>query len=345
MKKLPVFKNLFHRRPSLPSVRVLVTGSRGKSSMVRLLTAVLEDAGISPAGRITGVLPRELFRGGEKLILRAGPGSAGEMKWWLDSLPSGAGGVVLENSAVAPELQLLAWRWLEPSCTVLTNVRPDHEDAWGRGEEAAARVLCSGIGGGAVVLPESAAACRLVSGLLAEKGCELLPCPDGTDFRKTHLSLAEGVCSFLGFEKSRVSAAAGRLPPDIADFQIFTGDGGMLASAFSANDPESTLDLFTETGWSAEETTVLFNSRKDRTARLASFKGLMSAFPWKKTAVTGSRPLFLPPGTVFIPMRGPADLKAFVASEGAVLGCGNVAGVPLEYLLDKREETGGRRWG
>ena len=64
MKKLPVFKKLFQRRPSLPSVRVLVTGSRGKSSMVRLLTAVLEDAGISP-GRITGVLPRNFFAEGE----------------------------------------------------------------------------------------------------------------------------------------------------------------------------------------------------------------------------------------------------------------------------------------
>ena len=333
------------RSSSLPPVRVLVTGSRGKSSMVRLLTAALEGAGMVAAGRITGVLPRELFRGREKLILRAGPGSVAEMKWWLRTLPSGAEGVVLENSAVAPELQSLAWQWMKPLCTVLTNVRPDHEDAWGRGEEAAARVLCSGIVGGTVILPESVAAKEVVSELLASKGCEMRPCPDGGDFRQTHLSLVEGVCRFLRLNETKAFESAAALPPDIADFQIFAEGGGRLASAFSANDLLSSLDLFRETGWSGRETTVLFNSRKDRTARLTAFKGLLSEADWKRVAVTGSRPLLLPRGAEFISLKGPEDLKAFIASEGAVFGCGNVAGVPLEYLLEKWEGSRGRADG
>ena len=338
-----LFQSLRGGRASLPPMRILVTGARGKSSVTRLLTAALEACGAAPAGRITGVLPRELFKGRERLILRAGPGSVGEMKWWLGSLPYEAGSVVLENSAVAPDLQLLAWRWLKPSCTVLTNVRPDHEDAWGKGEEAAAGVLCSGIGGGPVFLPESAAG-GMAAALLSARGCELRTCPDGKNFRETHLSLVRGVCEFLGLDEGKALGAASALAPDVADFQIFDEGEGRLACAFSANDPASAIDLFAETGWRSQETTALFNSRKDRTFRLASFKSFLCGLNWKRVAVSGSRPLFLPPGVEWVSIKRAEDLKTFVSFEGAVFGCGNVAGVPLEYLLQKRlRPEGGKR--
>lgn len=322
-------------------IRILVTGSRGKSSLVRLLAAALEGAGISAAGRITGVLPRELFRGKETLILRSGPGSVEEMRWWLRSLPGETKGAVLENSAVDPELQGLAWRWMKPSCTVLTNVRPDHEEVWGRGEGAAAAALCGGIGGGPVILPRSVASVPAVSLLLGMKGCELFPCPDGAGFRENHLSLVSGVCSFLGLDGPKTLAAAREVAPDIADFRIFREGKGMLASAFSANEPESTESLFQSAGWEREETTVLYNSRKDRIARLRSFLPWLTGHSWKRVAVTGSRPLFLPSGAEFLSLREPEDLGVFVASEGKVFGCGNVAGVPLEYLLRREERAQG----
>lgn len=322
-------------------IRILVTGSRGKSSIVRLLTAALEGAGVSAAGRITGVLPREIYEGKETLILRSGPGSVEEMRWWLRSLPVGAEGAVLENSAVDPELQGLAWRWMKPSCTVLTNVRPDHEEVWGRGEEMAAAALCGGIGGGPVILPRSVAAVPAVSRILGMKGCELLPCADGDGFRETHLSLVSETCSLLKLDGRKALAAARGVAPDIADFRFFREGKGMLASAFSANEPESTESLFQSTGWERKETTVLYNSRKDRVARLRSFMPWLSEHSWKRVAVTGSRPLFLPSGAEFLSLRDFGELGAFVASEGKVFGCGNVAGVPLEYLLGREEGAEG----
>ncbi len=328
---------VFCSAPDSIPIRILVTGSRGKSSLVRLLTAALDGAGVSAAGRITGVLPREIFRGKETLILRSGPGSVQEMRWWLRSLPGGTEGAVLENSAVDQELQGLAWRWMKPSCTVLTNVRPDHEEVWGRGEEAAAAALCGGIGGGTVILPCSVASVPAVPPILGKKGCGLLPCPDGACYRETHLSLVSGVCSFLGLDSGKALAAAREVAPDIADFRLIREGRGILASAFSANEPESTETLFQSTGWERQETTVLYNSRKDRVARLRSFLPWLSEPSWKRVAVTGSRPLFLPSGAAFLSLRDPGELRAFVASEGKVFGCGNVAGVPLQYLLEREE--------
>ncbi len=43
--------------------RILVTGSRGKSSVVRLLYAAMQAAGLQTYARITGVVPRELGAG------------------------------------------------------------------------------------------------------------------------------------------------------------------------------------------------------------------------------------------------------------------------------------------
>ena len=319
-------------------VRILVTGSRGKSSIVRLLSAALSGAGLSVMGRITGVLPRELNGKEECLILRSGPGSVEEMRWWLRTLPPGLDAVVMENSAVDPELQPLAWNWLHPGCTVLTNVRPDHEEVWGRGEEMASLALCSAIGGGPVVLPSSVAEKPFVSEILCGQGCNLNPCPDGATFREGHLSIVKETCRLFGFEAEKCADFAAALPPDIADFKVFREGEGCLASAFSANDPESTESLFLSVGWNREETTVLYNSRKDRIGRLRSFSSWLSAFPWKRVVITGNRPFPLPGRSEYVSFPSPESMKQFIRAEGKVFGCGNVAGAPLEYLLHSPEE-------
>ncbi len=328
----------FMKRLEKIPIRILVTGSRGKSSIVRLLSAALSGYGLSVMGRITGVLPRELNGRKECLILRSGPGTVEEMRWWLSSLPLGLDAVVMENSAVAPELQPLAWNWLRPGCTVLTNVRPDHEEVWGRGEEMASLALCSAIGGGPVVLPSSVAEKPFVSEILCGQGCTLNPCPDGATFREGHLSIVKETCRLFGFEAEKCADFAADLSPDIADFKVFREGEGCLASAFSANDPESTESLFLSVGWNREETTVLYNSRKDRVGRLRSFSSWLSAFPWKRVVITGNRPFPLPGGSEYVSFPSPESMKQFIRAEGKVFGCGNVAGTPLEYLLHSQEE-------
>ena len=122
---------LTRRAPTVAPLRVLVTGSRGKSSVVRLLHAGLNATGIPTWSRITGTDPRQLEPDGERSIERAAGAHVEEMRWWLGKLPADTQAVVLENSAIAPELQHLAGAWLQPQITVLTNTLPDHQEAWG----------------------------------------------------------------------------------------------------------------------------------------------------------------------------------------------------------------------
>ena len=332
------------RSPDSIPIRILVTGCRGKSSLVRLLCSALAAEGVSAYGRITGVLPREISSRGERLILRGGPASVEEMRWWLSTLPADCGAVVLENSAVAPDLQPLAFRWLRPQCTVLVNVRPDHADAWGEGEEEAARALCGGIEGGAVVLPFTEARKEWVGEVLSGKGCTLLPCQEGTDHRHTHLSLVRNVLRHFHLDEGRGIQEAESLGPDIADFSLFRENGGILASAFSANDVESTEELFLSTGWKRNETTVLFNSRKDRISRFRTFLPWLIANGWRRVYVAGAGPWILPKGLKRLRVEDGEAIRETVRRERQVFGCGNVAGAPLQYLLQKTwEREGGDR--
>lgn len=337
---------------------MLVTGSRGKSSVVRLLTASLARLGLEARGRITGVAPRELRQGDaayaplkEVVLMRSGPASVGEMRWWLSTLRGEVDAVVMENSAVAPELQGLAFRWLDPVCSVLVNVRPDHEDAWGSGEENAARALCQGLGGGhrsnlhPVVVPAVTAGKPFVGRLLAERGCRVLECPSFADFREEHVSIASEVLRLLGLDPGAAREAVLRLPPDIADFAVLGEGEGLIASAFSANDPETTEQLFLSTGWRREETSILFNGRADRPARLRAFLPWITSHPWRRACIIGGRSLFPPRGMSRLALRDGRDLARFISAEGRVLGCGNVAGAPLDYLERRAGREGGANAG
>ena len=134
--------------------RVLVTGSRGKSGTVRLLHAAMQEAGLLSYARITGVVPRELGPNGIRTISRSSGAHVEEMRWWLRRLPASAQGIVLENSAITPDFQELAGRWLRPDLTILTNTLPDHQEVWGPTRSCAAEVLVAGIPkGGQLIVP------------------------------------------------------------------------------------------------------------------------------------------------------------------------------------------------
>ena len=134
--------------------RFLVTGSRGKSSVVRLLHTAMHAAGLQTYARITGVIPREFGPQGTKVISRSAGAHVEEMRWWLAQLPGTAQAIVLENSAITADFHALAGRWLRPDVTVLTNTFPDHQELWGPTTACAAQVLIQGIPKqGLVVLP------------------------------------------------------------------------------------------------------------------------------------------------------------------------------------------------
>ena len=328
--------------------RILVTGSRAKSSLVRLLHTVFAEQRFSVRSRVTGVIPRELFPGGERAIRRTSPGHVREMEWWASQIDPSTDVVIMENSAVAPELQSLAAQILEPTLVVWTNCRPDHEEVWGPGRDNAVQTLIGGIPSGVPV------ACGgdidpSVKVRLERLGNKTLPPltlpPEYGELprhSRENMELAAAVCHVLGLPLDRALRAMAELPPDIADFRVLEHGCNKLAVAFSANDPISTAGLFESVGWSPHETTLLFHHRTDRPARLQAFAPWIHSLPWKQLVFTrNTRPCRFLSGARFFKNDAAIDWNDGIADatsfqkfwDGQVFGCGNVAGWPLDFLL------------
>ncbi len=322
----------------LPNIRIAVTGSRGKSGVVRLIHAGLCACGVRCRSRITGVLPRELSPDGERPIIRAAGAHVAELRWWLAGLPPDTEAAVSENSAVSPELQRVCPDVLKPAVTVLTNTRPDHTALWGGSETSVLRALSGALPEeGAVVLPRELAERADMTAAAREKRLRLHPV-DKITAPGPHLAinipLALKAAVLSGADEKRAYAAMKALAPDIADSCVMRVGGAELAFAFSINDLESTREYFASLGWRASDTALVFNHRRDRGDRLRAFEEWMRRGGWREVCIIGDRPFFSAFSRNYAKLAGTPAFGEFVRTRGRVFGCGNtVYGLPLAFRL------------
>ena len=318
--------------------KVLVTGTRGKSSLVRLMTAGFRSAGMACFSRMTGVIPTELSPQGVRRIIRSRGGHIKELQWWLSTVPPVADAIVVENSAVSEEFQPLAARWLKPDLVIWTNLREDHFEAWGPTKAGARLALFSGIPKKvAVVLgPGMNDDKRLLELLKKNQNTIYFTQGDFSNFEDANVALAIQAFKILGLNitKDRIYAY---LEDDPGRFKVLKAGNGVLAFAFAANDLESTAGLFTSLGWNKKETSILFNNRRDRPGRLKAFEPWLCNEQWGGVFICGAHPLRLIRGAKWIYFRNREEIISFVEKRGLVFGCGNIAGLPIPELLSCEE--------
>lgn len=299
-----------------------------------MLHAAMTETGLESWARITGVVPRELGPGGIRNILRSSAAHVEEMRWWLRQLPESAQAVILENSAISPDLQALAGHWLKPDVTVFSNAVPDHQEAWGPSRENAAQVLVAGIPrGGQVVLPSELEHDDYLVGLLLDRECQLVfaeaEAEAGEAHRAVNLGLAVAAIECLGIGPNSARKAMLALPEDCYDFRVLNRAGAEFAMAFSVNDIRSTRMLFESLHWAEAETRLVYNHRRDRPARFTSFSDWLRNSPWKEVLVIGDRPRSRPGSSRYMNVRSPKELLDLFQPGERVFGCGNIAGLPL----------------
>lgn len=115
-------------------IRVHVNGTRGKSTVVRLLSAALRKNGVRTLAKVTGTRPTWILPDGtERWVRRRGPARIQEqLRAVLWAARWGCQAVVLECMAVDPELQWVSeHRMVRSTVGIITNVRPDHQEAYG----------------------------------------------------------------------------------------------------------------------------------------------------------------------------------------------------------------------
>jgi len=129
-------------------IRIHVNGSRGKSSVTRLLAAALREAGIRTAAKTTGSKARYIHPDGtEEPVIRLGTPNICEQVGVLDrARRERARAIVMECMAIRPDLQRITEKKiLRSTVGVITNVRADHLDVMGPTVADAAVALSSTI--------------------------------------------------------------------------------------------------------------------------------------------------------------------------------------------------------
>ncbi|MEN8192110.1 MAG: Mur ligase family protein [Bacteroidota bacterium] len=116
-------------------LRILVNGTRGKSTTVKIIYEILKENGQKVFAKTTGEMPIIIdHEGNDTKINRYAPASIIEnLKLLRNISRKNPDAVILECMALQSETQhLLAKSIFKPHHTIITNIQPDHEEVMGK---------------------------------------------------------------------------------------------------------------------------------------------------------------------------------------------------------------------
>ena len=365
---LGLFEYAIHRsRLQKIPFRIHVNGTRGKSSVARLIAAGLRQGGIRCVAKTTGTVPRYILPNGrEAPVYRPSRPNVIEQRRAVHmAVAQRAQAMVIECMALQPRLQWLSEsKLVHATHGVITNARPDHLDVMGPREEDVALALAATVPiNGTLFTAERKH--REVFQLAAKDRntsiVEVEPSSVDSDpktlapfaYREhpDNVSLALKVCEALGVERNVALQGMWAAKPDPGAMtehtMDFFGRRFVFVNGFAANDPISTEQIW-EQALKRHSTLhakiALFNCREDRTDRskqLAEAYGQWSQADEVVLIGTGQY-IFArnaiargldPTRLTFIDSIQPTEvfeaLASLVSSSALIMGMGNIAGPGL----------------
>jgi len=356
------FEHLRHSRnvAKIP-IRIHVNGTRGKSSVTRLIAAGLRAGGVKTVAKTTGTLPRIIMPDSqEAAIERLFGANIIEQKYvfrYAASLNPQA--IVMECMAVNPVFQWVAERKLVKSTiSVITNARPDHLDLMGSTVESVTHSLCNTIPENGDCFTSETIQFNIMKQVAEKRNTKIyqishnhITDEDMKKFsyieHKDNVALSLAVCEKAGVPaKIALKGMQSAIPDPGALKRFFVKDAGKeiyFYNVFAANDPESTVMIWKtvmEMVGMDKENMIILNSRSDRYFRsvqlLEAFKPLKTTF----LLLTGERcdnvykdalAMDIPKGKVI--NIGEIDpelvyqrILELTSKETHVFGTGNIAG-------------------
>jgi poly-gamma-glutamate synthase PgsB/CapB len=283
-------------RARIPIV-VHVNGTRGKSSVTRLIAAGLRAGGIPTWAKVTGTLPRLIDNNGHDVVIaRQSPASISEQRAViLAAAAAGAGALVVECMAVHPEYQRVSEEgMLHASVGVITNIRPDHLEVFGSDPRSMVNGLAYTIPRGRIVFTAERFLQDQLRDEARRRSAEFV-LTDPTDIddaamdlftyheHKENVALALAVCAHLGVDREVALLAMARCLPDVGALRavdLVRGQQSLhFINAMAANDPQSTHQLYRDLVDGQPESwqrIVVVNTRRDRPMRTRQMAGLLA---------------------------------------------------------------------
>jgi len=290
-----VVEKLMHDRnlKKLP-IRININGTRGKSTVTRLITSVLAEAGYKVVGKTTGTSARVIywFKEEERPLIRGplGPNIIEQRGVVAEAVSLKAEAFVTECMAVTPDYQITFQNQLaKATIGVIVNVREDHMDLCGPTLDNIAESFLATIPYNGHLIISDGDYNDYFTKKALERGTKTIIAYDSMVPSNNYLnkfsyiifpenvSLALAVAEALQIPKVTALSGILKARPDPGALQILSiGEDrpAYFVNAFAANDPSSTLMIWkhiSSIGYPVKDPIVVLNCRADRVDRTLQY--------------------------------------------------------------------------
>ncbi len=272
---------------SIP-IRIHINGTRGKSSVTRLVGAGLRAGGISTITKVTGTFPRLIIEDGtETYIHRKSDANIIEQLSIVKyAAQRNAKALVMECMALQPQYQWITeHRMIHSNLSVMTNVRMDHVDVMGHTLPEIAETMGATIPKNEHLFSSEDVIPELLKKIADKRNTKshfidssAISQEDMKGFsyieHKDNVALALAICEHLEVDRKTALNGMYQAVPDegaLRRYEVKAFQKQLFFyNAFAANDPDSTLMVWNkirdEIGFEGFRI-VLLNTRHDRLDR------------------------------------------------------------------------------
>jgi len=281
---------------SIP-IRIHVNGTRGKSSVTRLIGAALREAGIRTITKVTGTNPRLVLEDGSEaeIYRKESPNIIEQLSIIKYAAGRKAEALVMECMALQPRYQWITEKqMIHATIGVITNVRLDHVDVMGHTLPEIANVLSKTIPDnqyffmtedeGSEILKKRADKINALTHISNGDG---VSDKEMNGFKyiehKENVAVALAVCEHLKVDRITALKGMHNANPDAGALKLYRVNAfnkvTNFYNAFAANDYQSTLMIWKmikeKKGFKGPKIILLNNrhDRMDRAKQLAEMLG------------------------------------------------------------------------
>ena len=356
--------------------RIHVNGTRGKSSVTRLIAAGLRAGGITTCAKTTGTVPRMIFPdGSEYPIYRPSRSNIIEqLRVIRAAAAANAQALVIECMALNPQLQSTCeLKIVKSTHGVVTNARPDHLDVMGPTEVDVARAMAGTMPVGGKFFTAEQDHLNVFAAAANDRGSTVhavgeddvasITWDDLSGFahieHPDNVALALKICLDLGVPRQVALEGMWSAAPDAGVLQMYSmrerEQEIAFVNGFAANDPESTgqnWNMVVGRFGGFDQRVALFNCRADRTDRSVQLAD--ACLKWKPadryvlvgsaTDVFAKRALAngMNPARLLSAERLPTEnvlnnIRQNSGRSAMVMGMGNIAGPGMQIINYFRE--------
>ena len=288
-------------------IRIHINGTRGKSSVTRLIGAGLREGKINAITKVTGTFPRLILANGTETIIRrkAGANILEQLNIVEYAAKQKADALLIECMALQPIFQKITEeQMIHATIGVITNIRLDHLDVMGPTIKEVGEALSETIPKNGVLFTSEDKHIKFL-----EKKCQLKNAKfnravatsvsdeemKGFNYieHRDNVALALDICTHLGIDRQTALTGMKKMIPDegvlVKNKVIINNKPINFYNAFAANDPESSSMI-----WKTIQSTVkdeqmvfLLTIRHDRQSRAIQLITLASTLAYDLVVLIG----------------------------------------------------------